>query len=83
MTAKEFSDYATTVLKGLVNNPDKLSLEIVESSKTYVLSIKLLDEDIKWIVGRHGRIKTSLQNIFWAASQGKAITLEFISLDKN
>ena len=81
MDKNQLKSYIEFVLRGLVNNPDSLSVDIVEAPRTYVVSVSMPEEDIGQLVGRHGKMRSALKTVFWGASRGKSIAFEYNSTE--
>ena len=81
MSNNKLAEYAEYVLKGLVDEPDHLSVDVVEGKKTIILSVSLLSKDVGKIVGKFKRIQEALEQVFWAKTRGIKVTMEFIETD--
>lgn len=56
------------IAKALVDNPDEVSINEVESEKTTIFELKVAREDVGKIIGRGGRIVKAIRILLNAAS---------------
>lgn len=66
--------------KSLVDNPDQVSVNVVESDKTLVLELRVAPEDMGKVIGKQGRIARSIRTIVKAAAtrEGKKVVVDII-----
>jgi len=66
--------------KSLVDNPDQVSVNVVESDKTLVLELRTAPEDMGKVIGKQGRIARSIRTIVKAAAtrEGKKVVVDII-----
>ena len=66
--------------KKLVDNPDGVSVKVIEGEKSTILELKVDQSDIGKIIGKRGRIASALRTILFATSMksGKRMILEII-----
>ncbi|MEE9240977.1 MAG: KH domain-containing protein [bacterium] len=69
-----------TIAKSLVDNPDQVSVEVVEGNQMTVLELRVNSEDLGKIIGKQGRTVRSLRTIVSAAGMKmkKHFTLEIL-----
>ena len=69
-----------TIVKALVDNPDQVSVEVVEGNQMTVLELRVNAEDLGKIIGKQGRTVRSLRTIVSAAGMKmkKPFTLEIL-----
>ena len=74
---KELIEYSA---KKLVDNPDGVSVKVIEGEKSTILELKVDQSDIGKIIGKRGRIASALRTILFATSMksGKRMILEII-----
>lgn len=74
---KELIEY---LAKKLVDEPDGVSVKVIEGEKSTILELKTNQSDIGKIIGKRGRIAHALRTILFAASMksGKRVMLEII-----
>ena len=66
--------------KKLVDEPNEVSVKVIEGEKSTILELKVSQNDIGKIIGKRGRIASALRTILYAASRksGKRVMLEII-----
>lgn len=66
--------------KSLVDNPDEVNVNAVESEKSLVLELKVASEDMGKVIGKQGRIAKAIRTVVKAASarEGKKVVVEII-----
>ena len=77
MHEKELVEF---LVKALVDNPDNVEINVVEGEKSTILELRVLDEDIGKVIGKHGRIAKAIRTILSAAAtkSGKRVVLEIL-----
>ena len=72
-----FLDY---VVKGLVQNPEAVTITPVEREGTTVYELRLHPQDVGKIIGRQGMTINAIRALLRvvAAKEGKRVTLEII-----
>ena len=77
MDEKELVEF---IAKSLVDNPDKVNVNVVESEKSTIIELSVDEPDIGKIIGKHGRIAKSIRTILSAVSNksNKRILLDII-----
>jgi len=56
------------IAKSLVDNVDKVQVNMVESEKSTILELTVDEPDIGKIIGKHGRIAKAIRTILSAVS---------------
>lgn len=57
-----------TIAKSLVDYPDEVSVNEVESDKTIVLELRVAKEDMGKVIGKQGRIAKAIRTVIKAAA---------------
>ncbi len=57
-----------TIAKSLVDYPDEVSINEVESDKTIVLELRVAKEDMGKVIGKQGRIAKAIRTVIKAAA---------------
>ncbi len=55
------------VVKAIVENPDKVSIERVETDRGTILELRVDPEDLGRVIGRQGRIAKAIRTVMKAA----------------
>ncbi len=66
--------------KSLVDNPDQVSVDVVEREKSLVLELKVAPEDMGKVIGKQGRIAKAIRTIVKAAAtrEGKKVVVDIM-----
>lgn len=77
MEEKNLVEY---LVKALVDNPDSVNIKVIEGEKSTILELRVLEEDIGKVIGKHGRIAKAIRTILSASAtkSGKRIVLEIL-----
>jgi len=69
-----------TIVKALVDNPDRVQVRAVEGEEVTILELRVDPSDVGKVIGRHGRNVNSIRTILAAAGMKlrKRITLEVL-----
>lgn len=68
------------VARALVDQPDEVEVNMIEGEKSTILELKVADNDIGKVIGKHGRIAQAIRTILSASSTrtGKRVVLEIL-----
>ncbi|HJL93319.1 MAG: KH domain-containing protein [Candidatus Neomarinimicrobiota bacterium] len=75
-----------TVVKKLVDKPDEVNVEAVESDQTIIYELTVGDGDYGKVIGKKGRNVSALRTILFAINAkegGKRARLEVIDLNED
>ena len=74
---KELLEY---IAKSLVENPDAVSVEVVEKEDMIVLELRVGEGDMGKVIGRQGRIAKAIRTVMRAASgrDGKKVIVDIV-----
>ncbi len=66
--------------KSLVDNPDQVCVDVMESNKSLVMELKVAPEDMGKVIGKQGRIAKAIRTIVKAAAtrEGKKAVVEIL-----
>ena len=69
------------IAKALVENPDHVQVRMIEGEQVTVLELRVHPSDLGKVIGREGRMATSIRTILGAASLKlrRRVTLEIVS----
>jgi len=73
---KEFVEY---IAKHLVDNPDQVEVNQIESEKTTILELTVASNDVGKVIGKKGKTVNAIRTLLTAASAkvgGKRTVLE-------
>ncbi len=68
------------IAKSLVDNPEEVSVNEIEGSKSVIIELKVADEDMGKIIGKQGRIAKAIRTVVKAAAikQNIRVVVEII-----
>ena len=66
--------------KALVDQPDKVAVNMVESDKSVLIELRVTPEDMGKVIGKQGRIAKAIRTVVKAAAtkQRKKVTVEIL-----
>ena len=73
-------DLVEYIAKSLVDDPDNVSVSIIEGEKSTILELRVSQDDIGKVIGKHGRIAKAVRTVLSAAASktGKRVVLEIL-----
>ncbi len=73
-------DLIEYIAKALVDDPSAVSVSVVEGEKSTILELRVSQDDIGKVIGKHGRIAKAIRTVLSAASvkSGKRSVLEIL-----
>ena len=73
-------DLVEYIAKSLVDDPENVSVSIIEGEKSTILELRGSQEDIGKVIGKHGRIAKAVRTVLSAAASktGKRVVLEIL-----
>jgi len=81
MALKSLVEY---IAKSLVDHPDRVDVNEIEGEKTTILELKVAEDDLGKIIGRHGRTAKAMRTVINAAAtkERKRAVLEILEGDR-
>lgn len=66
--------------QAIVDNPEAVEVEVVESERSQILQLHVAPEDVGKVIGKKGRIATALRAIVKVAAskEGKNVIVEIV-----
>lgn len=73
-------DLVEYIAKSLVDNPDGVSVNLIEGEKSTIIELKVSQDDIGKVIGKNGRIAKAVRTILSASAtkSGKRVVLEIL-----
>jgi len=73
-------DLIEYIAKSLVDDPGRVQVNVVEGEKSTILELRVGEDDIGKVIGKHGRIAKAIRTVLQAASarSGKHTVLEIL-----
>ncbi len=77
MTAQSLVEF---VAKSLVDEPDAVSVKVLEDSEGRVIELHVAESDMGKVIGRNGSVAKALRTLLKvvAAREGESISLEIV-----
>ena len=74
----DFVALLSGLVRPIVDNPDAVSVIGEESESGLVLTLKVAEDDVGMIIGKHGKIARALRTVVKAAAKisGKKVSVE-------
>lgn len=71
------------ILRGLVSDPDKISVTQAEGERSVVVEVRVPEEDLGRVIGKHGRVANSIRVLAKAAGlpTGKRVWVDINKLE--
>lgn len=68
------------IAKSLVDDPEKVEVHLIEGEKSTILELRVAEEDVGKVIGKHGRIAKAMRTLLSASStkSGKRVVLEIL-----
>lgn len=68
------------IAKSLVDDPEKVEVNLIEGEKSTILELRVADDDVGKVIGKHGRIAKAIRTLLSAGSTktGKRVVLEIL-----
>ena len=73
-------DLVEYIAKSLVDQPDEVSVNLIEGEQSTILELKVAADDVGKVIGKQGRIANAVRVILCAsaAKSGKHVLLEIL-----
>ncbi len=73
-------DLVEYIAKSLVDQPDDVSVNVIEGEQSTILELKVAADDVGKVIGKQGRIANAVRVILSAsaAKSGKHVQLEIL-----
>jgi predicted RNA-binding protein YlqC (UPF0109 family) len=73
-------DLVEYIVKSLVDQPDEVSVNVIEGEKSTILELKVASDDVGKVIGKQGRIAKAIRTILSASAtkSGKRAVLEIL-----
>ncbi|MFZ4616786.1 MAG: KH domain-containing protein [Rectinemataceae bacterium] len=73
-------DLVEYIAKSLVDDPQAVTINVIEQERATILELRVAQEDVGKVIGKHGRIAKAIRTILSASStaSGKRVSLEIL-----
>jgi predicted RNA-binding protein YlqC (UPF0109 family) len=76
------ADALEHLVRGIVSNPDDVSVLDKDVRRGRMLEVRVHPEDIGKVIGRSGRTATALRTVIGALAGREQVRVDFIDVDK-
>lgn len=76
------SDALEHLVRGIVTNPDDVSVKDKDGRRGRMLEVRVHPEDIGKVIGRSGRTATALRTVISALAGREEVRIDFVDVDK-
>ena len=76
------ADALEHLVRGIVSNPDDVSVLDKDVRRGRMLEVRVHPEDIGKVIGRSGRTATALRTVIGALAGRDSIRVDFVDVDK-
>ena len=70
------------LVKGIVENPDEVSVVAMSSPRGEVLEVRVHPEDLGRVIGRSGRTAKAVRTLVAALADGRRVRVDVVDTDK-
>ena len=76
------ADALEHLVRGIVTNPDDVSVKDKDLRRGRMLEVRVNPEDIGKVIGRSGRTATALRTVVGALAGREQVRVDFVDVDK-
>jgi predicted RNA-binding protein YlqC (UPF0109 family) len=62
-------EFLELIAKSLVDDPEKVTVEVVETERNITLKLSVAEEDTGKVIGKEGRVAKAIRTVIRAASR--------------
>lgn len=68
------------IARSLVDEPDAVQVNVIEGEQSIILELRVGNQDVGKVIGKHGRIAKALRTVLSAATSrsGRRVVLEIL-----
>ncbi len=70
------------LVRGLVSNPDDVSVADLDRRRVRTLEVRVHPEDIGKVIGRQGRTAGALRTVIAALAGNEQVRVDFVDVDR-
>jgi predicted RNA-binding protein YlqC (UPF0109 family) len=71
------------LVRGIVDNPDDVAVELVTNRRGRTLKVRVNPEDMGRVIGRSGRTATALRTVLAALNDDRPVRIDFLDVAEN
>jgi len=76
------ADALEHLVRGIVSNPDDVSVKDKDLRRGRMLEVRVNPDDIGKVIGRSGRTATALRTVITALAGRESVRVDFVDVDK-
>ena len=76
------ADALDHLVRGIVDHPDEVQVELVTTRRGRTLEVRVHPEDLGKVIGRGGRTATALRTVVKAISKGGPVRVDVVDVDR-
>ncbi len=76
------TDALEHLVRGLVSNPDEVSVADLERRRVRTLEVRVHPEDVGKVIGRQGRTAAALRTVIAALAGREQVRVDFVDVDR-
>jgi predicted RNA-binding protein YlqC (UPF0109 family) len=73
-------DALAHLVRGIVDNPDDVSVTMRSDRRGKALDVRVNPEDMGRVIGRSGRTATALRTVVTALNDGRGVRIDFLDV---
>ncbi len=77
----ELAEALEHLVRGIVTNPDEVSVELVTNRKGRTLEVRVHPDDLGKVIGRGGRTATALRTVIGGVG-GRGVRVDVVDTDR-
>jgi hypothetical protein len=80
---EEVKEVVETIVRALVNDPEKVSVTQAEEERSVIVEVRVPEEDLGRVIGKHGKVANSIRVLAKAAGlpKGKRVWVDINKLE--
>lgn len=81
MSNVPLDDALEHLVKGIVDAPDEVSIDVRETHRGEVLEVRVHPDDLGRVIGRNGRTAQSLRTVVNSLADGRRVRIDVVDTD--
>ncbi|KHL00463.1 RNA-binding protein [Sinomonas humi] len=76
------ADALEHLVRGIVDNPDDVTVEAKNSRRGDILEVRVHQDDLGRVIGRQGRTARALRTVVGALAEGDSVRVDVVDTDR-
>lgn len=81
MASVAYDSILEHLIKGIVDHPDDVRIDVRETSRGDILEVRVNPSDLGRVIGRSGRTAQALRTVMGALTEGRRVRIDVIDTD--